>query len=213
MLPTDLEKYLLKGNPSKSDIENLKYLFKNLGASGRDNVRRSYIEWAADKAIDPKTQEVNVNKFKDFLKSKQELTDIFFRNSVHGKHRDELRNLIKFLDMTESAQVDKSLQSIMETRNQIIPLGGIAALGIWHGQIPTTLALLAGVGMAGKAIQSPAVRQKIAELKMMKRGSTEAEKKIEDIRAALQNFYQATVNVDESENNPNSQLGRLDYVI
>jgi len=152
----------------------LKRLYNNLGAKGRDSARAAIIKDLMDKSGAFKTEQpINVNKFTTEMSktNAKQAIDVFFTDN----QKKQFGALERLLNATREAQ-DVAVST--RSGQELVPLGAFSAAGYGLNIAPLTTMTLAGTTSAAlKAYESKPFRSLLLKIARTKKGSKE-EKKI-----------------------------------
>ena len=166
--PEEASKMLFARDPSE-----VKSLYSSLDGAGRKNARAAIIAKATDAA------QGSPEAFLREMRKMKTQNSVFFR----GKEGADLRGLINYLDYTRQAG---KAALVTPTGQQAIQLG--APVGVM-ADITTTggmgTAGFAGFGVLARAYESPAVRDIMAKMSSVEKGSTAFEKLAAKLEAQL----------------------------
>jgi len=171
----------------------LKRLYTNLGAKGRDSARASIIKDLMDKSGAFKTEQpINVNKFTTEMSktNAKQAIDVFFTDN----QKKQFGALERLLNATREAQ-DVAVNT--RSGQELVPLGAFSAAGYGLNIAPlTTLALAGTTSAALKAYESKPFRSLLLKIARTKKGSKE-EKKI--FQTLLPSAYAAQMAAREQQ--------------
>lgn len=166
--PEEASKMLFARDPSE-----VKALYSSLDGAGRKNARAAVIAKATDAA------QGSPEAFLREMRKMKTQNNVFFR----GKEGADLRGLINYLDYTRQAG---KAAVVTPTGQQAMQLG--APVGVM-ADITTTggmgTAGFAGFGVLARAYESPAVRDIMAKMSSVEKGSTAFEKLAAKLEAQL----------------------------
>ena len=171
----------------------LKRLYTNLGAKGRDSARAAIIKDLMDKSGAFKTEQpINVNKFITEMSktNAKQAIDVFFTEN----QKKQFGALERLLNATREAQ-DVAVST--RSGQELVPLGAFSAAGYGLNIAPLTTMALAGTTSAAlKAYESKPFRSLLLKIARTKKGSKE-EKKI--FRTLLPSVYGAQLAAREQQ--------------
>lgn len=147
-----------------NDESEIKTLYSSLDTVGRKNARAAIISRAAERS------EGNPDKFINEMKKLKNQQYVFFR----GDEGKDLNGLIKYLDYSREAGKASVLTPTGQSALQLgAPVAVMADIGATQG---LGTAAFAGYAVLAKAYESPAVRNLMAKMASVEKGSTAFEK-------------------------------------
>ena len=175
-------------NSNKSEI---RIIYNSMTNVGRENMRKSIINAAKEKALDNLNDEFNEESFILALNSMKDGIDIFFK----GKEKRSLNELKRILRLTSK----QGSRFMTPQRASSFGSAGINPTGA--GILIQSAALIAGAGGIATAYESKTVRNALLKLKAARRGSTLYEKRLLELRKYIITALQVS-NVSDDENRP-----------
>lgn len=147
-----------------NDRSEIRTLYSSLDTAGRKNARAAIINKAAERS------DGSPDAFLREMKKLREQQSVFFR----GREGADLNGLIKYLDYTREAGKASVLTPTGQSALQLgAPVAVMADIGTTGG---AGTAGFAGYAILAKAYESPAIRDLMARMSSVQKGSTEFEK-------------------------------------
>lgn len=153
-------------------------LYRLLDGAGRQRARASLVQNALDKATDA-SGNVSVERFINAMHRTRKNSDTFFR----GEHGKRLDGVMKYLDSTRQAATAAASPLTGQLANPVAILAGGASIA--NPAIAKSVAAAAGFGLAGRAYESPVVRNAMIRLANTPKGSTAYDRAISNVTQAL----------------------------
>lgn len=168
-----------------NDKSEIKTLFSALDSTGRQNAKSAIIQRAFDKS------EGSPDKFLSEMKRLKNQTNVFFR----GQEGKDLNGLINYLEYTrEAGKAAVTTKSGQETIQIGAPVAIMADIGATGG---AGTAGVAGYGLLARAYESPVVRNILARMQGVEKGSTEFEKLAAKLEAELSRAATISTQADD----------------